>query len=140
MTDMHDWSWGIHVVSPEEEKERLRWEGFAEKEGFKPVFLKYVSGTANPSFKFCFVHSYGRRSVRTDGTAMCCVLSGFMDDVMFARNEQRGSSIAVLWSSRQQSWSRDRSRPKFCGLGRGTWGLGLEMLSRPINSSYLLAM
>jgi len=29
-------SGGIHVVSPEEEKERLRWEGFAEKEGFKP--------------------------------------------------------------------------------------------------------
>jgi len=28
--------WGIRVVSPEEEKERLRWEGFAEKEGFKP--------------------------------------------------------------------------------------------------------
>jgi len=26
----------IHVVSPEEEKERLRWEGFAEKESFKP--------------------------------------------------------------------------------------------------------
>jgi len=23
-------------VSPEEEKERLQWEGFAEKEGFKP--------------------------------------------------------------------------------------------------------
>ena len=23
--------WGIHVVSPEEEKERLRWEGFVEK-------------------------------------------------------------------------------------------------------------
>jgi len=23
-------------VNPEEEKERLRWEGFAEKEGFKP--------------------------------------------------------------------------------------------------------
>ena len=28
--------WGIHVISPEEEKERLRWEGFAEQEGFKP--------------------------------------------------------------------------------------------------------
>ena len=28
--------WGIHVVSTEEEKERLRWEGFAEKEGSKP--------------------------------------------------------------------------------------------------------
>jgi len=27
--------WGIIVVSPEEEKERLQWEGFAEKEGFK---------------------------------------------------------------------------------------------------------
>jgi len=25
--------WGIHVVSPEEEKERLWWEGFAEKGG-----------------------------------------------------------------------------------------------------------
>jgi len=23
-------------VNPEEEKEKLRWEGFAEKEGFKP--------------------------------------------------------------------------------------------------------
>jgi len=30
-------SLGNHVVScKEEEKERLRWEGFAEKEGFKP--------------------------------------------------------------------------------------------------------
>ena len=29
--------WGIHVVSPEEEKERLWWEGFSRKgEGFKP--------------------------------------------------------------------------------------------------------
>jgi len=27
--------WGIHVVSPEEEKGRLQWEGFAEKEGFE---------------------------------------------------------------------------------------------------------
>ena len=27
-------SMGNHVVSPEEEKERLQWEGFAEKEGF----------------------------------------------------------------------------------------------------------
>jgi len=26
---------GNHVVSPEEEKERLQWEGFAEKDGFK---------------------------------------------------------------------------------------------------------
>jgi len=27
---------GNSGVSPEEEKGRLRWEGFAEKEGFKP--------------------------------------------------------------------------------------------------------
>ena len=29
-------SGGIHVVNPEEETERLRCEGFAEKESFKP--------------------------------------------------------------------------------------------------------
>jgi len=29
-------SLGNHVVSPEEEKERLQWEGIAKKEGFKP--------------------------------------------------------------------------------------------------------
>jgi len=28
-------SLGNHVVSSEEEKERLQWEGFAEKKGFK---------------------------------------------------------------------------------------------------------
>jgi len=28
--------WEIRVVSAEEEKERLRWKGFAEKKGFKP--------------------------------------------------------------------------------------------------------
>jgi len=28
-------SLGNHVVSPEEEKVRLHWEGFAEKKGFK---------------------------------------------------------------------------------------------------------
>jgi len=34
-------SLGIHVISPEEEKERLRWEGFAEK-GFKPGMKECV--------------------------------------------------------------------------------------------------
>jgi len=28
--------WGIHVVNPEKEKKRLRWEGFPEKGSFKP--------------------------------------------------------------------------------------------------------
>ena len=35
--------WGIRVVRPEEEKERLRWKGLAEKEVFKPG-MKSVSG------------------------------------------------------------------------------------------------
>jgi len=35
-------SLGNHVVSPEEEKERLQREGFAEKEGFKSGMKKRV--------------------------------------------------------------------------------------------------
>jgi len=38
-------SGGIHVVSPEEEKERLRCEWFAEKKGFKPkAWTEKVTG------------------------------------------------------------------------------------------------
>jgi len=35
-------SLGYHAVSPEEEKERLQWEGFAEKESFNPGMKERV--------------------------------------------------------------------------------------------------
>ena len=35
-------SLGNHVVSPEEEKERLQWEGFVEKEGFKACIIRKI--------------------------------------------------------------------------------------------------
>ena len=36
-------SLGNHVISPEEKKERLQWEGCAEKEGCKPGMKEWVS-------------------------------------------------------------------------------------------------
>jgi len=35
---------GNHVLSPEEEKERLQWEGFEEKQGFKSGRKDRVGG------------------------------------------------------------------------------------------------
>ena len=33
---------GNNTASPEEDKERLQWEGFAEKEGFQPRMKELV--------------------------------------------------------------------------------------------------
>jgi len=38
---------GNHVVSPEEENERLRWEGFAEKEG-SPLLSSSEENVCSP--------------------------------------------------------------------------------------------
>jgi len=46
--------WGIHVVCSEEEKERLRWKGLGEKEGFKPG-MKAFTVTPGKTSSICMV-------------------------------------------------------------------------------------
>jgi len=48
-------SLGNHVVSLEEEKERLQWEGFAEKEGFKSGMKERVGNKKLIIIKWLFV-------------------------------------------------------------------------------------
>ena len=46
--------WGIHAVSPEEEKERLQWKGYAEKEGFKSLMKERVDECSCLKFRQLF--------------------------------------------------------------------------------------
>jgi len=48
-------SLGNHAVSPEEEKERLQWEGFAEKESFTPGMKDFNSLQQSSKEKNLFV-------------------------------------------------------------------------------------
>ena len=56
-------SGGIHVVNPEEEKERLRWEGFAEKEGFEPGLIR--AAAADESLSLNLRHAWHSRGPRS---------------------------------------------------------------------------
>jgi len=79
--------------------------------------LTYIAGTAGPIFtKFCMQLCCDRGSVVLWRPCDMLCISGFMDDVMFGRNEPYG----VAWPAWSATRRQLRARPGRCLMSMNT--------------------